>query len=292
MPVSEREVTSYINGWINTSQGQFTEELASLIHETRGIPDPYIYILENGELFSPTGQRKVKETIKDNTSRLGRLEYQSVLLTEQLAASHKEGAIVWISPPYSGAYPTLKIIVSEIQHEGDMKKLFNRAILFDFNGRESLEFAQKLTRYSQNQPIFSHPDQVRATPLMLNTTGNSWINILEGLIDDPALWISIRNGEDTRAKKETLRQATMVQKQFFPIMRMLGPKLPSCPPGSSVQSKTAVQVFSENAVTYIGSSLRKDPDFCKNCPVCGEEINCIVRAGGSCPSCRAVKRCG
>lgn len=293
MPVSEREVTSYINGWINTPQGQFAEELASLIHETKGIPDSYTYyITKNGELFSPTGQCKVKETIQDKASRLGQLEYQAVLLTEQLAASHNDGAIVWISPPLSGKYPTLKIIVSEIQHEGDTKKLFNRAILFDFNGQESLEFAQKLARYSQNQPIFSHPDQVRAAPLILNTPGNSWINILEGLIDDPALWISIRKGEDTRAKKETLRQATMVQKQLFPIMQMLGPKSPSCPPVSSSQSKTAVQVFSENAVTYIGSSLSKDPDFCKFCPVCGAQIDCIVRAGGSCPSCKAVKRCG
>lgn len=307
MPVSEREVDAYTKSWINTPEDQFAAEFASLIHETKRISDPYVYIQKNGELFSPTGRCKVKDTIADKTSYLGQLEYQAVLLTEQWAASRNEGAIVWISPSFSGVlYPTTKVIISQIEQQGAVKRLFNRAILFDFSNKECFNFAQNLARYSQNRPVFVHLDQVRATPLFLNTHGNFWINIFEELIDDPVLWQSIRNGEDIQMKKETLRQAAMVHKQFFAIpqvsqldeakmaiLQMLGTKSPSCPPGSSTQNRTAFQVFSENSITYAGSGLTgKDPDFCKSCPVCGKEINCVVRMGGSCPECGAVKRCG
>ena len=303
--VERPEITSFINAWQSKPKEQVIEELASYSLETKRIPDPYHFVVAtNGELFSPTAHCKIKDTVEDRTSHLGYLEYQAVRSIEQWVASSSEGAVAWVSPPYPGVYPTSKIIISEIEYQNGNKRLFNRAIVLDFDEKKCLEFVQQLVQYSQDRPMLTHLDQIRSTPIILNTRGLSWVNILQELIDDPVLWESVRNGEDLRAKKETLRQAAMVQKDFFSIsglshpdeiqkavLQMLGPRTGSCPPRASVQNRTAFQVFVENAVTYGGLTI-KDPDFCKVCPICEKEINCVVKAGGSCPKCGAIKRCG
>lgn len=299
MPVLERERTAtanIIDGWRNTAPPQFIEELASLSHETRGIPDPYYFeITPTGELFSPTKHTKIKDEVKDKTSHLGQLEYQALLSIEQWAANNNEGVIVWISPPQTGVYSVSKIIVSEIEHQAGIKKLFNRAILLDFNEKQCMKLAWNLTSFSYNRPVFTSLDQVRATPLILDAKSKSWVNIFEKLIDDPALWIMVRDEEDRQLKKETLRQAAMVQKQFFAsyrpvdyyggrrlvysdeakmaVMHMIGDKSGSCPPRSSSRGMTAFQVVAGSAVTIsisrgvVKSDSKGERTF--PCPSCG-----------------------
>ncbi len=312
MPVSERERTAIANiaGWRNTAPAQFAEELASLSLETHRIADPYSYLITaKGELFSPTARCLIKDTIDDKTSLLGRLEYQAVLVTEQWVANNNEGVSIWVSPPKKGIYPTSKIIVQEIVHEGGVKKLFNRAIVLDFNEEQCMRFAWNLTSFSHNKPIFRDLDEIRAIPLVLNTQNKSWIDILEKLIDVPKVWAMIRNGEDKQYKKETLRQAVIVQKQFFTdsrlsysdeakiaVMQMLGSKSGSCPPRSGTQGRTAFQAIAGSAVT-VGSggglvesdqygSLEFECPKCKktntrpkgqlipNCQHCGQDVRC------------------
>lgn len=300
----ERTASEFIRDCRYNTPQEFANGLASLSLETHSFVDPYIYTLTpQGELLS--GSRLVKDTIDDKTSPLGRLEYQAVLAGEQWAVTCQEGALVWISPPKKGVYPTSKIIVWEIEYEGGVKQIFNRAIVLDFDEEQCMKFAWNLTTYSRNKPIFRNSDEIRAEPLVLETQNKSWIDILEKLIDNPRVWAMIRNGEDKQYKKEALRQAAMVQKQFFAdprlsysaeakraVMQMVGKQRGSCPSRSG--SKTAFQMVLENSITVGDSSgsISKDSDFCRVCPVCQEEINCIVRAGGSCPKCGAVKRCG
>lgn len=297
MPISiERpEIASFINTWRSKPQEQVAEELASYSLETKRIPDPYYFTVSaNGELFSPTAHCRIKDTVEDKTGPLGQLEYQAVLAIEQWAASSNDGAVVWVSPPHPGVYPTSKIIISEIEQKNGEKRLFNRAVILDFNGKECLEFAQNLAKMSQNRPLLQHLDQVRATPFILNTHGNSWIYILQELIDDPALWQSIRNGDDQSAKKEAIRQAGMVQKRLFTVsepissypsredqmavIQMLGSKPGSCP---VVFKSTAFTVFVGSSLT-IGSSLSLESDSKGSlsfpCPACGT-INKRQREG-------------
>lgn len=280
--------------------GQAAQELASFIQETHGRPDPYHFSVVDGKLLSLTAHCQIKDAVADKTGPLGRLEYQAVLAIEQWAASSDEGSIVWVSPPYPGIYPTSKIIVSQIEHQEGIKRLFNRAIILDLDEKECLGFAQNLAQLSQNRPLLSHLDQVRATPLILNTRGNSWMYILQELIDDPALWQSIRTGEDKAAKEKALAQARAVYQSLTDkslsledarrqILGMLGAGSGSCP---VVFKSTAFQVFSGSSLLTGGGGTTKDSDFCRNCPICGAEINCIVRVGQSCPSCKTVKRCG
>lgn len=290
------EIDSFIRTWEDKPPEQVAAELASYSLETKRIPDPYHFLISpKGELLSPTAHCAVKDIVC-RTHPVGELEYQALSFIEHWAANSDEGAVAWVSPPYPGLYPTSKVILSEIEIQGGAKRLFNRAIIFDFDEKECLKFAQNLANYSQNRPLLSHLDEVRATPIILNTRGMSWIHIFEELIDDPALWQEIRDGKDKQTKEAALAQARIVYQSITAkslpsedarrkILGMLGEKSGSCP--VLFKTSTAFQVFSESALT-----LSKDPDFCRSCPVCGKEINCIVKAGGSCPECGAVKRCG
>lgn len=306
MPEQERTAAANIPGLRNATSTEFVEFLASLSHETKRIPDPYSYsVTDQGEFFSPVGQCLVKDTIGDKTSPLGRLEYQAVLANEQWAASNKEGVSVWISPPKAGIYPSAKIIVQEIEYEEGAKKIFNRAIVLDFDEDWCMQFAWNLTSFSRNKPIFRSLDEIRAVPLILDIHGKNWVDILEKLIDTPKVWTMIKNGEDRQYKEMALRQATWVQKEFFAdsrlsyseeaklaVMHMLGSHGGSCP---VVMKKTAFGVFSDSSLS-IGSSSSLESDQYGSlefeCPKCKKTNR---RSKGqlipNCQHCNADVRC-
>lgn len=264
----------------NPQQG--AEELASHSLETKRIADPYYYSVNaNGELISPTAHCRIKDVVQ-RTQSLGELEYQALLKTEQWVKSHNEGAIAWVSPPYPGVYPTSKIIISEIQMNGGVKTLFNRAIVLDYDGKKCFEFAQSLANYSQDRPLLSHFDEIRATPFVLNTRGLPWIRIFEELIDDPVLWQEVREGKDRKAKEEAVAQARVVYQGLtsiklpleevrMMILGMLGERPGSCPP--NVFKGTAFQVFSSNSLELGTSSLSGSDQYGSlefECPKCNK----------------------
>ena len=249
------------------------------------------------EIISPTAHCRIKDKGEDKPGPLGRLEYQALLSIEQWAAASNEGVIIWVSPPSPGVYPTSKIIISEIEHEGGVKKLFNRAIILDFDEKECMKFAWNLTSFSCNRPIFTRLGQIRATPLILDTKTKSWIDILAGLVDNPALWQSLRVGEDKVAKEKALAQARSVSQSLtskslppedamMQIMGMLGAGSGSCP---VLVRGTAFQVFSGSSLTIIGSAFSESYSMGSlyfPCPVCGA-INKRPREGyvENCRSC-------
>lgn len=309
MPISVelanlKEITPFLKIWENKPKDQAVEEFASYYLEKKGKVDPYYFFTDqDGDLFSPSAHCKVKKSIKQET-KVGRLEAQAFDSISSWFRENNLGTIAWVSPP-ADVYPVSKVIISSIEEESGRKRLFNRSILFKWDEKDCLKFAQDLSEMSQNRPLLTHLDQVRATPLILDKDSKFWIHILEELIDDPALWKSIRTREYQLAKQEALKQAKSVFKELFSIrplldklnfvkekiLPMLGNKPTSCPPNFS--TSTAFQKFWENSLTFISFGLvSQDRDFCKNCPVCGERINCIVRNGESCPKCKAVKKCG
>lgn len=268
------------------------EELASRIQETHRNPDPYYFLIDqDGDLFSPSHNLKVVDIINTDYE-VGQLEREAFMAISSWFRRETKGAIAWISPP--NPYPVSKVIVSEIEFVNGIKRLFNRALVLDIDGRECLKLGRNLARFSLNQPFLTSSEDLRATPIILDTTRNDWINILAEFITDTSQIEAIRTGRDIITKKTALAQAGVYYSADLgnrPMMmrEMLGDRVESCPPRSVVQ--TAFQIFSENSLTFIGSA-GKDPDFCKVCPVCEKVINCVVRVGGSCPKCGAVKRCG
>lgn len=273
------EISSFTRTWGGKCPEQVAEELASYSLETKGIADPYYFLVNaNGELMSPTARCRVRDVVQ-RTQPLGELEYQALLKTEQWAKNNNSGAIAWVSPPYPGIYPTSKVIVSEIQMHGGAKILFNRAIVLDYDEKKCFEFAQSLANYSQDRPLLSHLDEIRATPFVLNTSGLPWIRIFEELIDDPDLWQEVRDGRDREAKEGALIQARIVyqsltNKSLPPedarrmIMGMLGDRPGSCP---VLFKGTAFQVFSSNSLELGSSSLSGSDQYGSlefECPKC------------------------
>lgn len=304
--VERLEITPFINTWKDKPQEQVVEELASLSLETKRIPDPYYFLMDqDGDLFSPSAHTKVKNSIISET-RIGRLEAQAFDSISAWFKANDLGTMAWISPP-ADVYPVSKIIISSIEKRNDRKRLFNRSVLFEWDEKECLKFAQNLSEMSQNRPLLTHLDQVRSTPLILDRDSRFWMYILQELIDDPKLWESIRTGEDQLAKQEALVQAQSVYRDLFrvkhwlvdgfkeaetKILQMLGTKPSSCP---VLLKSTAFQIFSQNSLT-LGSvnfsdidqygSLEFDCPKCKrknqrpygklvpNCQHCQADVSC------------------
>ncbi|MBI3103488.1 hypothetical protein HYZ05_00950 [Candidatus Daviesbacteria bacterium] len=290
-----------------TFYSQKAEEHASRVLETHRIPDPYYFLIDqDGDLFSPSAHLKVREKI-DTSTRVGMLEAQAFQETSHWASGAEAGASAWVSPP--GHYPVSKIIISEIEKVNGVKRIFNRAIVLDINESECLDLGRRLSAYSLNQPFLTYSDQLRSTPIILDTKEKNWLEIMEEVMPDSFLWESIRRGDEVIAKQAALAEAERIFAKYRvpgrdhndyadnremqrDMQSMLGDKPESCPPRlSSGAGQTAFQVFSENALTF-SSSANKDPDFCEVCPACEEIINCVVKTGSSCPKCGAVKRCG
>lgn len=264
------------------------EELASRIQETHRYPDPYYFLIDqDGDLFSPSHNLKVIDIINTDYE-VGQLEREAFVAISSWSRRETKGAVAWISPP--NPYPVSKVIVSEIEFVNGIKRLFNRALVLDIDGRECLELGRNLARFSLNQPFLTSSEDLRATPIILDTT-RDWINILAEFITDTSQIEAIRTGRDIITKKAALAQAGVYYSADLgsrPMMmrEMLGDRAESCPP------QTAFQVFSGNALSIgTGSLLMKDKDYCIRCGACGQEIRCVVRRGQKCPKCPAVRKC-
>lgn len=255
-----------------TSFSQPAQELASRSLETRRIPDPYYFLIDpDGDLFSQSAQLKVKRVIRTD-SKVGVLEAQAFNSIARWARNAEAGAIVWVSPPQP--YPVSKIIISEIEKVNKGKRVFNRAIVLDIDESKCLSLGRRLACYSLNQPFLAHPDQLRSTPIILDTTEKTWLEIMEEVIPDYLLWGSVRRGDEITSKQEALEQAERIYTRYsngnsynleYEEQRMLGDKPESCPPRiSSGIGQTAFQVFSSHSleVDSMGSLYF-------SCPACG-----------------------
>ncbi len=309
---------AFIAAWKGKSQAQFKEELASLSLETNRIPDPYHFIVDaDGDLFSPNAKCKIRDSIR-TVNHVGRLEAEAFNRIEKFTRDNDHGVIAWISPPDPEFYPGLKIIISEIQKKGSAKLLFNRAILLDFNDEVSLKFAQSLAEFSLNKPQFTNNDQVRAMPLVLDTSDAHWTDILQNLVGMPEVWESVRSEADLQAKQQALIQAEAVYGQLFDVKQkftekgivpnreainmmqaMIGNNSTSCPElfNSSFKAmfKNSKVLNSPDTSLPDWRKNSNDPDFCIRCGACQEEIRQVVRKGEYCPakpqSCGAKREC-
>lgn len=283
--------SDHLRNWDGKGREQVTEELASLSLETQRIPDPYIFsITPTGELYSPVAYCRVKDVvIRDNY--VGRLEYEALEKIERWAATSQEGVIAWVSPQDPTFYPLdSKIVISEIQKRDGKKVLFNRAIVLDIDQERCFKFAQDLANYSTNRPLLSSIDQIRSTPIMLNTQGIHWSYILEELIPDLSLQ-NVREGKDLEVKARVLVEAEKIYEQLFAengevdmeevilAMRrraLIGPYSFSCPVAFG---QSAFGFFVENSLF---------PSFpCPNRD-CGKPIP-SSRGLTTCPHCGARK---
>lgn len=282
----QQELQTYVNQWALKAKKQVVEELSSYSLESKRITDPYSFIITpNGELLSPSANCLVKSVVQRDT-KVGELEYQALCKVEEWAKQAAEGIIVWISPPYPGEYPVSKIIVSELEHKGSLKLLFNRAILLDISSEDCIRLANNLSAYARVQHRFYSSEDVRGQAVPILSKGIHWSYILGEFIDLPEVWSGIRTGLDKRAKNEALRAATEVYTELFSLSNivriqstgLLGPYPVSCPP--KLERSTAFAYLFKNSLL-----LNKDYFNCTNCDKKIESGKGIT----TCPHCGARK---
>lgn len=291
---------------VNEPRAQTVENIASYSLETKRTPDPYSFKVDrDGDLFSPSAGRKVKEVItRDNY--IGKVEGDAFDFINQRVKENKDNpdyreVFGWVSGPYQGVYSDLKVVISEIQGKGCERKLFNTAIIFDFNEAESLDFSQRLALWNKNRPEVTDLEEMRATPLILDTSDAHWTDILQSIVGRPELWEFIRREEDKRAKLAALIQADKFYEAFFrgshrfmgwagrfnDLLKqfdLLGANNPHCP---LVTNKvTGFKAFFESS--FMGGIIKQYPDF--PCP--NEKCDQIIESGKGiteCPKCHAKK---
>lgn len=301
------ETAAFVEVW-NTKpldhKPQVVEEIASWVAETQGIPDLYYFQADrDGDIYSPAAKRKVSEAIL-REGYIGSVEGQTFDRLNEWFKRNEQGVAVWISPIYKGVYPDLKIVISEIEKRGSEKLLSNRAIIFDYNEQQGLNFAKALAQFSLNKPTFTTNEQVRSTPVILDTSDAHWTDILQNLTGCSEIWEMIRREDDKKAKASMLANADVwYEKQFGSdrwvankpnlanniLLSMLGTRPTSCPEllkrgrVDSLGNLTPFQFFFESSTL-----LKKYPDF--PCP--NESCDQIIESGKGieeCPKCHAKK---
>lgn len=195
--------TQQIRKWILNPSSQNSENLASKSHETKRIPDPYIFLLINGKVVSPSDLKPIEESILVRDA-IEAAEFSGFQEIQRLVLENDHGTVFWFSPPSIDGYSSFKIVVSTIFTgiEG-MKGIFNRAIVLDVNQKISLEIASQISRIK-----FSDSEELRKKPILLeDSESDAWLEILAKYSEQANLIVS---GQDVIAKVETLSQTDII----------------------------------------------------------------------------------
>lgn len=189
--------TEIINEWVLNPARQESEELASQSHETKRIPDPYIFKVLNGKLVSPSNNIPIENQIEKGVS-IYDSEYEAFLKLQTWADKNVNQTSLWFSPPYLNGYSALKIVESEILYSDEWGKiLFNRAFVLDVDSITSLKIANYLSKET-----FIDPEDLRRQPIFLDNE-TDWESLLSQYTDQIGL---IKNSEDLKIKSRTLKQ--------------------------------------------------------------------------------------
>lgn len=192
-----------IHKWVVNPSSQLSENLASKSHETKRIPDPYIFLLKNGKIISPSDLKPIEESILVR-DHIEEAEYLGFQLIQKMANENSNGTFFWFSPPSDGGYESFKIVASTIFYEAEgLKGLFNRAVVLDVDQETSLQIAREISKKN----IFD-PEELRKTPIILDDNeAMNWLEILAKYSEQAEL---IKSSKDVIIKSETLSQTDII----------------------------------------------------------------------------------
>lgn len=241
---------------------QEVEFQASLSLETNRIPDPFVYLIKKGRLFSPVTQNFVEKSITQNNS-IEEAEYEAFQKIQEWAIQSEDGIVVWISPPHPDKYTASKIIFSDILYNFNLEKfLRNRAICFDWTSGQCLSFAKSLGLSAVTS------QELRSTPIFLETSAEEFLKMIESY--SPQQAAIIREGKDFLIKEELMAG----------LMRGIPAPLGAYSPSCSGVAKSAFSTMFE------GSQNLGEAFF--DCPKCHGPIP-SGRGITTCPHCGARK---
>lgn len=262
---------------------QRVEEVASESHETRRIPDTYIYLVNDGKFITPTGE--LVESYIDRSTYLGQVEFNSFDLIQHWAQTN-EGYAIWFSPPYPNIYPVSKIIIQEsLGLEDNTKCIVNRAVVLDDNSEKILRLANLFP-----ETYFDNPENLRATPIFPSKKEFAeWFGELPKYTTQTKY---ISSGEDITIKTDTYARLSDIHfsvpvvgenRMYTEIYQrarsygLIGTNPGSCPSAL----KTAFSaVYEDSIVLNTGESK-----YVKNCGNCGTTIEAVISKGYRCKVC-------
>lgn len=193
-----------VNQWIAAPSSQNSENLASKSHETRRIPDPYVFLVRGGKILTLLGEKVEKSVTRGGF--VNEAEYEALIKIQDWASLKEGGTSLWFSPPFEGGYSCLKIVASEILYAVSGEKvILNRAIVLDVGRDKTLEIAN-----SFEKEIFNDPEELRAQPIFLGESEN-WVDKLSFYTDQTE---QIKLSTDLEIKKETLKQVNIIYSTF------------------------------------------------------------------------------
>lgn len=249
----DTDLQETIKDWIVSPATQESEELASQSMETKRIPDPYLFLIRNGKLVSPSNGKNVEEAVTRNNF-IEEAEFQALLKIQDWANNEDQGTVLWFSPPYAGGYQCLKIVASEIKKLGGEKTLFNRALVLDVSSSHGLAIANLF-----HPEGIKHPEELRQTPIFIKKD-DDWRQTLRFFTNQIEL---IDAGEDIKTKAETLKETgeiyrsieaagigeSYASREAFRIAEerdLIGDRPDSC---QTANTQSAFGVFFENSLT-------------------------------------------
>ena len=293
------EVEQFVETVVSSPPSRFAEDAGSLSHETRRIPDPYIFIIGRDFLKTPSGQSV--ESFMMEKSRLDLAELTAFRAIQGWALKSDSGVCLWFSPPTDSAhhpylnseehYPNSKVIISEITTTAEGKKiLLNRAVILDVDVAEVLELANRVSADIQ----FFDPEALRVQPIFPDQP--EYFNWLGHLALATSQVDLMTNGQDlvikweTYASIEDIRTSVAVAGENHfdeysharAYQRMADQGLIGKNPGSCPSSKE-----SPFRTVFANSELvsRSDSLDCA-CPFCHKRVTAVIKGGRiHCPNC-------
>lgn len=324
MLTKEQESTGFVRVWKSKPSSyrhQGIKEVASWFQESDREIDRYFFDEDaDGDFVS--GNIKVKDCIK-RYGFIGQVEGQAV---DSMEIAKRAGAelFFWVSPPYPDIYPDLKIIITEAVNYQGKRRWLNRAIIFDYDDKRSLEFAKELAVLSKNKPEVNSLEDIRINPLVMDIH-QDWAGMLAKAAHRSDLEDIIKNNKDEILQQQAIEKATAFYDEIIGSLSVelavtdirsiarrygLGRSLSSCP-----ELLTGSQAFLRNSsVIRVAAGVessdgekanrdKNDRDYCVHCGACGKIIDLVVRSGELCPgpkvgdknikeaSCGEVRKC-
>lgn len=260
---------------------QLDEEVASDSHETRRIPDPYVFIAQGSQLQTPSGE--VVENSIDKDSYLGRLELKAFQRIQEWSILNDSGVAVWFSPPYPGRYPVSKIIMSEISESDGTKVLFNRGVVLDRDADTLVRLANGLV----GEDYFTEPEVLRETPVFPNQDEfGRWFEDLTTYTSQVEM---IKSNRDILIKSDTYVQISQLRSTYPVYERnrayedlrrvadsqgLIGEYVGSCPTLAMTGLSTPFEKFLNHS-----SPMGEKRILCCTCPFCNKQVEAEIFDG-------------
>jgi hypothetical protein len=272
-----KELASFVESWREqprNHRGRVVEEMASLVHETRNIPDPGEFEILSGKFYQrdrKTGGLYLVEDYIDRTTEMGKRDAKAFGIIQDWAAGDGDGIAVWFSPPHKDPYfgeicPEAKVMVHENEVKDGRRKHTFRAYLL--GNKDLVASANELSVISTTPDAnFTDPEELRAQPLIFEGVNSLWA--AKQIIGDPKQWRMVESGEDWEEKEKNLKDADdFYDSHILRNSPKSGTKV--LPLGGGGASCRAIGRKSRAFEVMAGSTPLLEKTF--NCPKCGGAI--------------------